>query len=120
MSHPTSIQLLFELHTAPSGQFAQHANRFNVQALSSIYTRFVWKHRKMELNDSSTCLIYGQYTNAWMGDAKHLSPGFGHKPFQQRSRGNKFRALSGGSKNGNLAGKNGERLSKRDVDGEAR
>ncbi len=44
----------------------------------------------MELNDSSTCLIHGQYTNARMGNAKHLTPGFGHKPSSKDTEGTNF------------------------------
>ena len=84
-SLPTSIQLVFEHQAAPNGQHAQHANRFNIQLFIGIYTRYVWKHRKMEQNDSSTCLIHGQYTNARMGDANHLAPVVGHKPYRKET-----------------------------------
>ena len=41
----------------------------------------------MELNDSSTCLIHGQYTIARMGDAKNLTHGVGRKPYSKEAEG---------------------------------
>ena len=39
----------------------------------------------MELNDSSTCLIHGQYTNVRMGDAKHITPVVVRKPYNKEA-----------------------------------